>query len=321
MLKVAMIGKWHVHAEGYAREFNNQPDSRVACVWDDDPKRGADWAAQLGVPFYEDLDDMFQQADFDAVCVCTATSMHKEIYIKAASAGKHIFSEKVMCLNTDDCDEAIRAIKDSGVTFTISFPHRGFAHNLFIKKTVEEGTLGDITLLRCRNCHDGALRGWLPEYWYDPETTGGGAMMDLGAHPMYLAAWLLGKPINVTSSFRRVTGRKVDDDALCVLGFANGARALVETSLVAPYNPQIMEVYGTKGSILCVDGKLTMQTAETNGRIAPELGEALPSPLRQFTDSVLYGKPVLYGLDEARTLTEMMQNAYKADKTDGKVFF
>ena len=113
----------------------------------------------------------------------------------------------------------------------------------------------------------------------------------------------------------------MDDDALCVLEFENGARALVETSLVAPYNPQIMEVYGTKGSILCADGMLTMQTAQTDGRNTPVLGEELPSPLRQFTDSVLYGKPILYGLDEARTLTEMMQNAYKAYDTGSKVIF
>ena len=286
MLKVAMIGKWHVHAEGYAKQFNSQPDSCVACVWDDDLKRGSEWAAKLNVPFYEDIDEMFQKSDFDAVCVCTATSLHKEIYLKAAKWRKHIFTEKVMCLNTDDCDEAIKAINASGVTFTISFPHRGFAHNLFIKKMIDEGELGTITLVRARNCHDGALKGWLPGYWYDPETTGGGAMMDLGAHPMYLASWLLGKPVSVTSSFQHVTGRPVDDDALCVLEFENDARALVETSLVAPYNPQIMEVYGTKGSILCTDGKLTMQTAQTDGRITPVLGEELPSPLRQFTDSV-----------------------------------
>ena len=132
---------------------------------------------------------------------------------------------------------------------------------------------------------------------------------------------MLGQPVSVVSSFRNVTGKAVEDDALCVLEFACGACALVETSLVAPYNPQIMEVYGTKGSILCVDGSLTMQTAETDGRIAPAMPVPLPSPIRQFTDSVLYQKPVLYGLEEARTLSRMMQNAYNAYRSGQKVLF
>lgn len=313
MLKVAMIGKWHVHAEGYANDFNTQPDSKVVCVWADDRARGSAWAEKLQVPFYENLDVMFAKENFDAVCVCTATSQHKEVYLKAAQAHKHIFTEKVMCLSVDDCDEAIKAIQENKVVFTISFPHRSLGCNLFIKRTIEEGALGDITLMRVRICHDGALKGWLPEYWFDPKTTGGGAMMDLGAHPMYLSAWMLGKPKSVTSSFKYLTGKKVDDDALCVIEFENGARALVETSLIAPYNPQIMEIYGTKGVILCHDGKLRMRTTETGDWIEPQIPQSLPSPLRQFTDSVLYGKPVLYGCNEARQLTLMMQRAYLAE--------
>ena len=105
----------------------------------------------------------------------------------------------------------------------------------------------------------------------------------------------------------------MDDDALSVIEFENGARALVETSLIAPYNPQIMEIYGTKGIILCHDGKLRMRTEKTKDWVEPQLPENMPSPLRQFTDSVLYGKPVLYGLKEARELTLMMQCAYQAE--------
>ena len=39
MLKVAMISKWHVHAEGYARSFNQEADACVTCVWDENAER------------------------------------------------------------------------------------------------------------------------------------------------------------------------------------------------------------------------------------------------------------------------------------------
>ncbi len=314
MLKIAMLGKWHVHAEGYAKEFNSQSDSAVTCVWDSDPERGASWAKSLGVPFFADIDELFENAEFDATCVCSETNRHKDLMLKAAEKQKHIFTEKVMCLKESDCGEVVQAIERNGITFTISLPHRGFAHNLYIKNAIDEGILGQVTLLRVRNCHDGALRGWLPDYWYDPITTGGGAMMDLGAHPMYLCAWMLGEPTEVSSSFRHVNGRQVEDDAISVLSFKNGARALVETSLVAPHNPQICEVYGTKGAIICENGKLRLKTNATDGWTEPALPEALPSPIRQFTDSVLYKKPVRYGTNDAKLLTLMMQKAYEADK-------
>ena len=94
MLKIAMLGKWHVHAEGYAREFNSQSDSAVTCVWDSDPERGASWAKSLGVPFFADIDELFENAEFDATCVCSETNRHKDLMLKAAEKQKHIFTEK-----------------------------------------------------------------------------------------------------------------------------------------------------------------------------------------------------------------------------------
>ena len=321
MLRVAMAGKWHVHAEGYAKRFNEQQDACVVCVWDDDEARGQSWAKELNVPFYKSFEDMLEKEIFDAVCVCCATNRHKEIMLKAARAKKHIFTEKVMCLTEKDCKEVEREINENGVKFTISFPHRCFPQNLYIKNAIDSGILGDITLLRVRNCHDGALKGWLPEYWYDPVTTGGGAMMDLGAHPMYLANWFLGKPKSVFSSFHRITRRQVDDDALCVLEFENGARALVETSLIAPNNPQICEVYGTKGVILCENSKVRIRTTGSDGWIEPELPDPLDEPLRQFVDSVLYSKPIRFGTEQARALSMMMEKAYQsADKGEKAAF-
>ena len=63
----------------------------------------------------------------------------------------------------------------------------------------------------------GALAGWLPDYWYDPETTGGGAMMDLGAHPMYHSAWMLGTPKRIQSMFCNLTGHQVEDNTISTI--------------------------------------------------------------------------------------------------------
>jgi len=326
MLKVAMISKWHVHAAGYAREINSSGDACVSCVWDEIPERGEAWAKELNVPFEKDYDALLKRDDVDAVLFCTPTNMHKELMIKAANAKKHIFTEKVMCLTVADCDEVIKAVEDNGIIFTISFPHRCSSENIFIKNVIESGILGKITLFRVRNCHNGALANWLPDYWYDPETTGGGAMMDLGAHPMYLSRWFMGKPASVQSTFSFHTDRPVDDDAISVIRFENGAVAVSETSLVSPMVPKIMEVYGTKGLILCQGNELKMKLAgvensDNDGWIIPKLPAPERAPIRQWLDSVLYGKPVNFGLEDARGLTELMEKAYAAHEEKKEIAF
>ena len=326
MLNVAMIGKWHVHAEGYAKEINASSDARVTCVWDDDRARGTAWAEKLNVPFADDYDELLQRPDVDAVAICTPTNMHKEVMIKAAKAKKHIFTEKVMCLTVKECDEVAEAVRENGVVFTISLPHRTFPANLFIKKTIDSGALGEITLFRVRNCHNGSLANWLPDYWYDPETTGGGAMMDLGAHPMYLSRWFLGKPVSVQSAFSNHTHRAVEDDAISMIRFENGALAVAETSLVSPFTPRICEVYGTRGVILCEDDTVRVRTsnlesADNGGWIVPKLPAKLPNPIDQWIDSCVNGAPVQYGVKEGRELTELMEGAYRAYREKKEIEF
>lgn len=44
----AMLGKWHVHAEGYANELNSVSGCKVKKVWDPDTATAKAWAEQLG---------------------------------------------------------------------------------------------------------------------------------------------------------------------------------------------------------------------------------------------------------------------------------
>ncbi|MDD3242239.1 MAG: Gfo/Idh/MocA family oxidoreductase [Eubacteriales bacterium] len=322
MLKVAMISKWHVHAPEYARRIVETGRAQITCVWDEDAARGEAWAKELGVDFVADYDALLARPDVDAVILDTPTNLHKDMMIRAANAGKHIYTEKVMCLTVADCDEVIEAVERNHVIFTISFPKRAWPCNLFIKDAIDKGVLGDITAVRVRNAHDGASGGWLPEYWFDPVTTGGGAMMDLGAHPMYISSWLLGKPTRIVSMFNGLTGHAVEDNSVCAIEFEGGAIAVSETSLVSPMTPDTFEVYGTKGVIIVTDNQVRIKTADDKEHWhEPELPAALPHPIEQWVTSVLDGAPVRYGTAEGRALTQLMEGAYIAHREKREVQF
>ncbi|WMJ89720.1 Gfo/Idh/MocA family protein [Anaerocolumna sp. MB42-C2] len=326
MLKVALISKWHVHAQGYAETLRTYPDVTITCVWDEESERGREWAKSLEVDFEEDLDKILFREDVEGVIICAPTSKHAEIMIKAAKAGKHIFTEKAMALTKKDCNEITEEVKKAGVKFGISFPARTTPANLYVKSVIDSGVIGKVTLLRIRNGHDGATRNWLPEYWYDENTAGGGAMMDLGCHPMYLSSWILGKPVRISSMFSYFTDRKVEDNSVCTIEFENKAVAIVETSLVTYKTPSMVEVYGTEGTLIICDNNIRLTSnkmgEEFDGWVTPaKLPKALPHPLRQWVDGVLYNKPILFDEAAGTRLTELLEAAYIAHKEKREVTF
>lgn len=314
-----MLSKWHVHAQGYANILKSLENVKITCVWDELPSRGKDWAKELGTDFESNLNSILKRSDVDGVVVCAPTSMHADIMIAAAQAGKHIFTEKAMALTVKDCNKITENVKKHGVKFCISLPDRTDPGNLYIKKVVDDGLIGDITFLRARNGHDGALNNWLPDYWYDEKTAGGGAMMDLGCHPMYLASWILGKPKRITSMFNYFTNRAVEDNAVCNIEFQNNAIATVETSFVTYKTLSTFEIYGTEGSIIKSGESIRLISKKMDpnfsGWVTPSfLSKALPAPIIQWVNGVLKDEPIYFGTDDGTKLTELLENAYIANK-------
>ena len=324
MLKVAMLSRWHVHAPGYARQLQARPDVKLTAVWDEEPDKGREFAASLGIDFEPDLDVLLARSDVDAVCVNAPTNMHRDVMVKAARAGKHIFTEKVLAPTAKECADIRTAVEESGVKFCISFPHRTLPCNLLAKKVLDDGLLGEVSYLRVRNAHNGASAGWLPPHFYDETSCAGGAMMDLGAHPMYLIAWLFGRPTEISSAFTYVTGHAVEDNAVSVMKYLNGAIAVSETGFVSANSPFMLEMYGTEGSLVITGSDVRLISAKTGGDISGwvipnKLPKALPDAIAQFVEGVLYDKEIIFGMDDAVMLTEIMEAAYKAHKQGGFV--
>ncbi len=318
MLRVALLSRWHVHADQYAREIRVHPDAELGAVWDEDAERGRAWAAELGLPFESDLARLLARSDIDAVCVTAPTNRHREVMVAAAEAGKHIFTEKVLAATVSDASAIADAVREHDVRFCIAFPRCAMPEMLYAKEALDSGLVGQPTALRIRNAHDGAVRGWLPEHFYDPVACGGGAMMDLGAHGMYLCRWLLGQPRRVVSTFASVTGRAVEDNAVVLIEFENGAVAVNETAFVS-FGAFSLEVDGTEGGLRLLSPKdgVQVRSAKFGAREwqRPEaLPAARPKPVDQWIAGCVRGEHIDFGLVAAAGLTELMAAAYLAER-------
>lgn len=317
MLKIAMISKWHVHAVDYARQFKETGKAQIVVVWDEDPARGKAWAEELGVDFEPSLDAVMARADVDAVVIDSPTAMHLEIIRKATAAKKHIYTEKTLCLTEADALEAADLIHKSGVKFVISMPQLITPEIQYIKKAIADGLLGDVSVVRIRNAHNGSSANWLPAYWYKAEDAGGGAMMDLGCHPVYQANWLLGKPKRVAAVYNTLTNREVDDNAMMSVEFENKAVAILETSFVSYRSPRAFEVYGTEGTILWNESGLKLVSSKLPGYekewyVPTDLPAAIPTPVWQFVEAVLQDdcSKIHSGVAEGVALSNVLEKSY-----------
>ena len=317
MLSVAMLSKWHVHATDYAKEITDHPDLKIKIVWDEVPERGIEWASELGVPFEKDLDKILADSSIDAVVINTPTNLHKQVMVKSAKAKKHIFSEKVVAFTTEDCDEIFRAVDESDVHFMVSLKRLTDDYYIYAQEALDKGLLGKLNLVRCRLAHGGALPkegkpyGKLPKHFFDPKQSGGGALIDLGAHPIYLTNRLAGKPKGVYARLDSTLGHTVDDNSVAVVDYSSGVLGIIEAGFVSN-DSFLLELHGTEGIIMIEKGQVRIKSIYINDNQwtqPKDLPIKLPSTLDQWVKQIVEGYRPSITRDDMWRLTQINQAA------------
>jgi 1,5-anhydro-D-fructose reductase (1,5-anhydro-D-mannitol-forming) len=321
MIGVGMLSYWHVHAWEYTGYANEHADSKVVAVWDELADRGRAAAEKLGVPFYADLAELLAQGDVQGVVVDAPTNMHRDVMVAAANAGKHIFTEKVVAATVAEVNEIMAAINQAGVKLTVSLPRLNAGYTQAITKLLAEGAVGTVTQVRVRLSHNGALPnphskdGWLPAHFYSKEQCLGGALIDLGCHPMYLTRLFLGAmPASIHATYGYVTGREVEDNAVATLRTASGAIGIVEAGFVNPNSPFAIEVHGTAGTLMygTPEAKLLLQRAGEKVWSEVALPADLPNAYNQWVGHVLNNTVASENVQLALELTALMDAANRS---------
>jgi 1,5-anhydro-D-fructose reductase (1,5-anhydro-D-mannitol-forming) len=332
MLRVAMLSFAHVHANGYAQHVVDHPEAEIVAIWEDDKGRGEAATERFGVPYESDLESVLSRDDVDAVVINAYTSQHPWLMKAALKHGKHIFTEKALTVSTEDADEIVKLVKESGIKFMISLPSRTRPETLFMREVLDKGWLGDITFMRARVAHNASLDHWFQggSAWFaDEEKAGGGALFDLGCHTVDVMRWFMGQPKSVVAKIQQFSDAyAIDDNSVIVVEFENGALGVLDTSWVQRSGPNPVEIRGTKGYIgHDPHGGLLLRSTEleaqgVQGYIKPSnLPEALPMPMDQWISAILHGTEMTITVEDGRNLTEMLERAYQAAREGRQVTF
>jgi 1,5-anhydro-D-fructose reductase (1,5-anhydro-D-mannitol-forming) len=320
-LRVAVLSFWHVHAGDYSRSAAQHPGTELVAIWDEDRPRGEAAAEQFGTQYTDDLDALLGRDDLDAVVITTPTVDHRDVMVQAARAGLHIFTEKLLAPTVSECEEIIRTADEHQAKLIVSLPRLYHGYTRAITDVLGAGQLGRLTHARVRLSHDGAVAGWLPDRFFDPATAIGGALTDLGCHPVYLTQLFLGaSPESVSSTYRSVTERAVDDHAVVTVGYPDQAIGVIEAGFVSK-NPFSIEINGTEGTLRYSDADRRLQAF---GAAFGEGWQQLDIPadgqdaFGQWVDHITGGTRADDNLTRAVELTRLVQAA-NASAADGRI--
>jgi predicted dehydrogenase len=321
-INVAFVGVAHIHTPGYLDAVSNHPGFRIKYVWDHDADRAAKRAAGVGAVVPTSLDTIWSDPEIAAVVILSETNRHHELVLAAAKAGKAIYAEKPMGINSRESEEMADAIEKAGVIFTTGYFMRTDPKHLFLKSEVEQGHFGIITRVRGSNCHNGSLGGWFDtEYrWMaDPKIAGVGAFGDLGTHKLDILMWLFGGVECVTADIQPVTHRYGDCDETgeALIHFKSGLIGTLAAGWVDIEDPVKLLISGTRGHAVIFNDQLYYRSEEVSGsdahRVWTDLPAAAPEPIIQFLDAVGGSKnEPLVSPHEAAERVTVMSAMYKA---------
>jgi predicted dehydrogenase len=219
-VRVGMVSFAHVHAPSYAAVLAGLEQADFVGLTDADANRGREAARRFGVRYFEDADSLFGAVD--AVVVCSENTNHARDVIPALRGGVHVLCEKPISTTVDDAVAMVEASESSGSQLGIAFPVRYLPSIVRARQVVRGGSLGRVLAV------NGANRGTIPGGWFlDPETAGGGALMDHTVHVADLLRWML--DVEVRSVYAEVGtffgAGATDDAAILTLELEGGSIA------------------------------------------------------------------------------------------------
>ncbi len=182
---------------------------------------------------YDNFDEIANNEEIDVVYIVLPNSMHAEFSIRAALAGKHVWCEKPMALNVQQCEAMIQAAETSGVSLSIGYRMQHEPVTRMLMGLALQADYGEVRHISVAAGYYGKY-GENPEHWRTKKSLGGGVMYDMGVYPLQAARYTTGlEPIAVRGEHRILRPdifSEVDETTLFDLQFSNGAIAQCASS-------------------------------------------------------------------------------------------
>jgi predicted dehydrogenase len=264
ILGCGVIGPHH------ARSIADLDDAALVAVADRTTERARKLADEYGCAWHDDLSGLLLSEDLDVVCICTPSGMHAEQAMAALEAGKDVVIEKPVDITLKAVDRLLAAQRTTGRKATVISQHRFDPATQTVKEAVNGDQFGRLT------SGSAEVRWWRSQSYYDSggwrgtwALDGGGVLINQSIHSIDLLQWLMGPVLEVSAYTGLLAheGIEVEDTAVAILRFANGAMGtIVATTAAYPGLTARIVVHGDRGSAIIDDDDLSYFHAAEDGQ-------------------------------------------------------
>lgn len=226
---------------------------------------------------FDTLEMALEKAEFDAVIITTPTPTHLPLTALAAENKKHVFLEKPMALNLQECDEINKVVDQNSVILQLGFMRRFDPEFVAASQRIEAGEIGQPMMVKS-NTHGPGL----PPPWARDLRTSNGMLAEVNSHDWDTTRWLMGsnyervytEVANFKGAANNVDAPNFYDNALVNIKFESGGLGLI--SGICPCG------YGYDARVEIVGDKGIMQIGELKGQsivVCTDRDQGLISPI------------------------------------------
>jgi len=251
MHKITMLGTGLI-GMFYTKTLHGQrSQDKVQVVYSRTEERAKKFAQEWSIPKWStDMEKAIKDPEADVVVIGLPNNLHQEAVLIAADAGKAVLCTKPLGRNAAEAKAMLRAVERAGV-------FNGYLEDLaYTPKTLESiefiknGALGKVLWTRSRETHPGPHSDW---FW-DPELSGGGVIIDMGCHCIEIGRNFVGKDIKPVEVMcwadTQVHPIEAEDHAIGLVRYENGAIGQFEVSWTFRGGMDVRdEISGTDGTI------------------------------------------------------------------------
>lgn len=298
--------KWGIIGAGDVAEVKSGPafqkatNSELVAIMRRNEDKAKDFAGRHHVPYYyTDVDMLLGQKDIDAIYVASPPLHHTAHAIKALKAGKDVYLEKPLSINTENARKIIDVAQKTGRKLTVAHYRRQLPAFVYVKKLIQEHAVGKIRLATIRILQPvkSAIIASTEDNWrLNPDISGGGFFHDLAPHQIDLMLQYFGDAEWFSGSSGNQSGAYQADDAVTgAIRFSSGVQ--MQGAWIFSFGDQIEPVdecclYGTEGNIhfSFYGGQVRVEKAGNIQTIDFENPANIQLPMIQQTTNYFMGK-------------------------------
>ena len=189
-IKVAIIGAGQIAQTTHIPAFKSMENVEIVGVSDTYENVAGKVAKDFDIPFSCSSHlELLEKCNPDAVSVCVPNKFHYPIVMDALDRGCHVMCEKPPAISYSQAKEMADKAKSKGLILTYDFHFRHGTNVAILKDLIENGKMGQIYYTKVQWLRKAGVPGW--GNFLSKDMQGGGPLIDIGAHMLDIALYLL----------------------------------------------------------------------------------------------------------------------------------